>query len=144
MSVSKNTVVAPELRTASTSRAMSFADGSASGREPLERNLLEPVPGREIAERGMACDDLAARAVGEAPAVLAVERVEPAARRAAGASLAERDADQPHHLGVAKRIEPHVGIARGPRSKPSFCRSSASTSSERPLRVASPPSRGRA
>ena len=34
MSVSKKTVVAPELRTTSTSRAMSRADGSASGVSP--------------------------------------------------------------------------------------------------------------
>ena len=91
---------------------MSLADGSASGRQPLERNLLEPVAGREIPERGMARHDLAACAVGEAAAVLAVERVEPAGQARRRRLPPERRADQPHHLGVAHRIEPHVGIAR--------------------------------
>ena len=42
ISGSKKTVVVPELRTVSTSRAMSFADGSASGVRPSSGTCTRP------------------------------------------------------------------------------------------------------
>ena len=54
---SVSTVVAPLSRTARTRLASAFGVGSVSGARPSERDLPEPVPGGQVAERGVARDE---------------------------------------------------------------------------------------
>ena len=81
------------------------------GREPLERHLLEAVPRREVAERGVARDDLASLAARKPATELGVEPLELAGERVGRLRLPELDSDRTHHRGVANRVEPHVRVA---------------------------------
>ena len=111
-SVSKKTVVAACSRTWPTTRSSSRALGSASGASPVTAICSSPYAARQIAERGVAGDDLVPRAVREPRGASSVEpqqllpsfAPQPRAGRAPRRSL--DDARVPH------RIEPHVRIDR--------------------------------
>ena len=79
-SVSKKIVVAPARLTSPTTCSRLPGRRLGLGRESGDRDLLQPVAVGEVAERGVAGDDLTTLAVGEAALELAVEPADPATR----------------------------------------------------------------
>ena len=106
----------PRPTTSSRSRGV----GSASGETPVIATCCEAVALGQVAERGVARDDLVTLAVGEAGAELAVERGQPGRERLRLAGAVELLADPPGDRGVADRIEPDVrvdAVLRPPRPR---------------------------
>ena len=78
------------------------------GVDPGDRDLAQPVALREVAEGGVARDDLPARAALQASPVPAIERAQVSKQR--GGGPVQRGAEPPHDLGEEDRIEPDVRI----------------------------------
>ena len=128
-SVSEKTVVAPR-RAHLVDQSLDLPRAGLGLRlQADERDLHEAVPGREIPERRVARDDLTARAPGETPTVLVVERIEPRDEVVGRGRRPERRRDLPRDGCEADGIEPHVRIA-----SPTGRRRCASTSTDGPLR----------
>ena len=133
-SVSKNTVVAPAALHDVDERREAARRGLGLGREPVERNLLEAVARGEVAEGGMARDDLAALAVARGRCRNSPSSALEPARRAdrAAALRIERRRRSPRDRRVPHRVEPDVRIEGGPPPFPSAGGAAASRSTERP------------
>ena len=112
-SVSKNTVVACVRRTIWITCCQLLRRGLGFWTETGDRDLLEAVAGREVAECCVARDDLVSLAVAQPLPVFTVELV--AGRRRVRCRGEQRRADSRRHACEEDRIEPHVRVRRQTR-----------------------------